>query len=141
MSSSEAGTGTDVGPGADAWFTPWRFAALLGLLIVACFPNVISGLETFFYRDYAVFGYPLAAYHKEAFWRGEMPLWNPYNDSGLPFTGQWNTLTLYPLSLFYLLLPLPWSLSVFCQGHLFLAGMGAYFLGWRWTGNRLAAAV
>ncbi|MDB6066362.1 MAG: hypothetical protein JWR26_2570 [Pedosphaera sp.] len=125
----------------DEWFTPWRFAGLLGLLIVACFPHVVAGWETFFYRDYAAFGYPLAYFHKESFWHGEMPLWNPFNDCGLPFTAQWNTMSLYPLSLFYLLLPLSWSLGVFCLGHVFLAGMGMYFLAHRWTGSRLAAAV
>src|SRR5581483_9130791 len=125
----------------DAWLGPWPFAAVLAGLILACFPNVIFGLATFHYRDFALFGYPLAAYHKESFWHGELPFWNPYNDCGLPFLAQWNTLTLYPLSLIYLLLPLPWSLNLFCLGHLFLGGMGAYFLGHRWTGNRLAAAV
>ena len=141
MLSSEAGAGPVSTPRADAWLTPWRFAALLALLIAACFPNVISGLETFYYRDFGVFGYPLAVFHKEAFWRGEIPLWNPYNDCGLPFLAQWNTLTLYPLSLIYLLLPLPWSLDIFCLAHLFLAGMGMYFLAHRWTGSRLAAAL
>src|SRR5215469_10302880 len=124
--------------GADDWFTPRKFAALLAILIVACFPQVVGGLETFFFRDYAAFGYPLAFYHREAFWHGEIPLWNPYNDCGLPFLAQWNTLTLYPLSLIYLLLPLPWSLGLFCLGHLFLAGMGMYFLACRWAGNRFA---
>ena len=56
---------------------------------------------------------------RESFWRGEMPLWNPYNNCGLPFLAQWNTLALYPGSLFYLLLPLSWALGVFCLLHLF----------------------
>src|SRR6267154_3128002 len=115
-----------------SWFTPWRFAALLALLIVACFPQVVAGLETFFYRDFALFGYPLAFYHKESFWRGEMPLWNPLNNRGLPFMAQWNTLTLYPPSLIYLLFPLSWSLGMFCLSHLFLAGVGMYRLAQRW---------
>lgn len=126
---------------ADAWFTPLRFAAILAALIVACFPNVIFGLETFYFRDFGAFGYPLAAFHREAFWRGEIPLWNPLNDCGLPFLAQWNTLTLYPPALFYLIFPLSWSLGVFCLLHLFLAGMGMYFLAYRWTGNRLAASI
>ena len=70
-----------------------------------------------------------------------MPLWNPYSFCGLPFLAQWNTLTLYPLSLFYLIFPLSWSLGVFNLAHMFLAGMGMYFLAHRWTGNRLAASV
>jgi hypothetical protein len=126
---------------ADAWFTPGRFAALLAALIVVTFFRVVSGQETFFYRDFGAFGYPLAYYHREAFWRGELPLWNPLNNCGLPFLAQWNTLTLYPLSLFYLLFPLSWSLGVFNLGHLFLAGLGMYFLARQWTGNSLAASL
>ena len=93
------------------------------------------------FRDYGLFGYPLAFYHRESFWRGEVPLWNPLNDCGIPFLAQWSTMVLYPGSLFYLLLPLSWSLGVFCLAHLFLAGLGMYFLAHRWTANRLAASV
>jgi len=125
----------------EAWFTPRRFAVLLGLLILLCFPQVVVGLETFYYVDYGQFGYPLACYHRESFWRGEVPLWNPLNNCGLPFLAQWNTLTLYPLSLVYVLFPLPWSLAMFCLGHLYLAGLGMHSLAYRWTGHRLAAAV
>ncbi len=128
-------------PAADTWFTPGRFAAVLAALIVVCFAQVVMGSETFFLRDFGGFTYPLAFYHREAFWHGKMPFWNPYNNCGLPFLAQWNTLTLYPLSLIYLLLPLNWSLGVFCLFHLFLAGIGMYFLAWHWTGNRLAAAI
>jgi uncharacterized membrane protein (DUF485 family) len=127
--------------GVEAWFTPGRFAALLGLLISLTFLEVITGQQTFFYRDFGVFTYPVAHYQRECFWRGELPLWNPLNNCGVPFLAQWNTSVLYPLSLFYLLFPLSWSLGVFGLGHLFLAGMGMYFLARRWTGNQLAAAV
>src|SRR5882757_3372199 len=126
---------------ADEFFLPGRFAALLAALLCVTYPDVIIGGGTFFHRDFAVFGYRLAFFHRESFWRGEMPLWNPLNHCGLPFLAQWNTMTLYPLSLFYLLLPLSWSLGVFCLGHLFLAGMGMYFLAHRWTTNRFAAAT
>src|SRR5438132_1375312 len=136
---------------ADAWFTPGRFTALLALFIFIFFPDVIFVhvlpgrplLEprTFIFRDYGLFGYPLAFYHQESFWRGEVPLWNPLNDCGIPFLAQWNTMVLYPGSLFYLLLPLSWSLGVFCLAHLLLAGLGMYFLARRWTGNRLADSV
>src|ERR1022692_3048650 len=126
---------------ADEWFTPGRFAVLLAVLTCVAYPDVISGLGTFFHRDFSVFGYPLAYYHRESFWRGEIPLWNPLNDCGLPFLAQWNTMTLYPLSLFYLLFPMPWSFEVFCLGHLLLAGVGMYCLAHRWTGNRVGAAV
>ena len=126
---------------ADEWFTARRFALLLALLICAAFPDVVTGRGTFFHRDFALFGYPLAAYQREFFWRGELPLWTPLNFCGLPFLAQWNTLTLYPPALFYLVLPLSWSLGIFCLGHLFLAGLGMYFLAFHWTEQRFAAAV
>ena len=128
-----AGAGT-----ADAWLTPGRFALLLGLLIVATFPAVLLGGRTFIIRDFGLFGYPLAYFHRQSFWRGELPFWNPYSYCGVPFLAQWNTLTLYPLSLIYLLLPLTWSLSFFCLAHLFWGGLGMYFLACRWSHHRLA---
>ena len=102
---------------------------------------MLLGGATFVIRDFGMFGYPLAYFHRQSFWRGELPLWNPFNNCGLPFLAQWNTLTLYPLSLIYLLLPLTWSLSFFCLAHLFWGGLGMYFLAYRWTPHRLAAAL
>src|SRR6266516_18315 len=123
------------------WFTTGRFAAVLGALVVAGFPAVATGQRTFVFGDYGLFGYPLAYYHWQSFWRGEVPLWNPLSDFGLPFLAQWNTLTCYPLSLIYLLFPLPWSLGFYCLFHVFLAGLGMYLLANDWTTNRLAASV
>src|SRR2546427_7232870 len=125
----------------DMWLTPGRFAILLAICIFAAYPEVLLGLQTFYYRDFGFFSYPLAHYHRESFWQGEIPLWNPVSNCGLPFLAQWNTLVLYPGSLFYLLFPLSWSLAVFCLLHQFLAGMGMFCLANRWTGNRLAASV
>lgn len=128
------------GEGID-WLRSGRFAALLATLLGATFPQVLAGLESFTYFDGGQFAYPVALYHREAFWRGEVPLWNPLNSCGIPFLAQWNTMTLYPPALFYLLLPWAWSFGVFGLAHLFLAGLGMYTLAWRWTGQRLAAAV
>jgi hypothetical protein len=114
---------------------------VLGLLIAAAFPQVLLGLQTFVVRDFGFFAYPLAHFQREAFWRGELPLWNPYNNCGVPFLAQWNTMPLYPPTLIYMLLPLSWSLSFFCLLHLFWAGLGMYHLAHRWTANRLAAAA
>jgi hypothetical protein len=121
--------------------TPARFAGILALLIVVCFPSVVLGLEAFVYEDMGQFAYPVASFFRESFWRGEIPLWNPLNSCGIPFLAQWNTLVCYPPSLFYLLFPMPWSFDVFCLGHIFFAAMGMYFLARHWTNDRFAAAV
>ena len=125
---------------ASEWFTPWRFGIILVLLLFAAFPKVMLGLEAFYYRDYGVLGYPFASHHHEAFWRGELPRWNPLSKCGAPFLAQWGTMTLYPFSLIYLIFPLPWSLSYFCLGHFMLGGLGMYALAQRWAGNRLGSS-
>jgi hypothetical protein len=114
---------------------------LLGLFVVIAFPGQVAGTHSFFYRDFGLFGYPVAHFARESFWREEIPFWNPLNNCGLPFMAQWNTMVFYPGTLLYLLAPLPWALNYFCLLHLFLAAAGMYSLAEEWTKNRFAASV
>ena len=123
------------------WFSPGRFAVLLAVMVFVPFRDVLLGARTFAVRDFGLFSYPVAAYLRDSFWRGEWPLWNPLSCCGAPFLAQLNTLALYPPSLIYLLLPLTWALPFFCLLHLFLGGLGMYFLAARWSGSRLGGAV
>ncbi len=132
---------TRAAPTPADWCGPRRFALLLAALILAAFWKVLLGFETFAVRDFGFFSYPVACFQKECFWKGQLPWWNPLNCCGLPFLAQFNTLALYPFSLIYLLLPLTWSLPFFCLAHLFLGGMGMYFLASRWTGSSAGAAL
>ncbi len=118
-----------------------RFAILLAVLLLASFPDVIFGWRSFFTRDFANFGYPLAWHVQQSYRAGEIPLWNPYNFAGIPFLAQWNTLALYPPSLIYILLPLPWSLNCFNLLHLYLGGLGMFCLARRWLRDGRAASV
>ena len=127
-------------PAHEQWLRPKRFGWLLLLLLFAAFPLVWMGARSFFFRDYGVLAYPVVAWHKEIFWQGEWPLWNPYSNCGTPFLAQWGAMALYPPSLIYLLLPLPWSLGVFCLLHLWLAGAGMHRLALRWTRSEFGAA-
>ena len=124
----------------DNWLTPRRFIVLLALLTLASYPQVFLGFQTFVYRDFGLFSYPIAYHFRESFWHGELPLWNPLSNCGAPFLAQWNTQVLYPPALFYLLLPLSWSLGVFCVLHLFWGGLGMFFFVRGWTQDHLAAA-
>lgn len=121
--------------------TVGRLAALIVVLLFALFPGVILCTHSFFFRDYGLFTYPVAYFEHESFWRGEVPLWNPWNNCGVPFFAQWNTSACYPPSLIFMLLPLPQSLNYFLLAHLVLAGAGMFLLARRWTENNLAAAV
>lgn len=102
---------------------------------------MLIGTQTFFHRDYGVLGYPFLHFQRECFWRGELPFWNPFSHCGVPHLAQWGTMSLYPLSLFYVLLPMPWSVGVFSLGHLWLGGLGMYALGRRWLGDGPGAAM
>ncbi len=128
-------------PGSRAWLSSGRFAAVLALVLASTFAPVLTGVRALAYGDAGQFAYPVAFYFRQSFWGGELPFWNPLNSCGVPFLAQWNTLVLYPPSLIYLLLPLPWSFGFFDLAHLFFAGLGMYFLARRWTGHSLGAAV
>jgi hypothetical protein len=124
-----------------SWITPCRFVLLLATLTFVSWPGVFLGLEMFAFRDFGFFALPIAWHLRESFWHMEWPLWNPLNNCGQPFLAEWNTQALYPPALFYLVLPFPWSLGVFCLLHLFLGGLGMFFLARHWTQNSFAAAV
>ncbi len=115
---------TPFGPRNAAWF----FAAIL---LAAYFPILLGG-QSLCYRDFGVMAIPTASYHRAALLNGELPLWNPYSNCGVPFLAQWGTMVLYPLSLIYVFLPMPWSLNFFCILHLWIGAMGLYFLARRW---------
>lgn len=115
------------------------FALALALLLGVRFNDVLFGVEAFTLRDFSMFGYPLAAHLQRSLFAGELPLWNTLNQAGTPFLAQWNTMALYPPMLLAALLPLSWSLSVFCIAHQFLGGLGAWRLAFRFTNDRTAA--
>lgn len=124
----------------ESWFGPWRLLLLvLGLMLVT-FPDVFFKGQVFTYRDAGIFNYPTHFYYRECILNGELPLWNPFSNCGIPFLAQWNVMVLYPLSLFFLL-PAPWSMTLFSLAHLLVAVFGMYALAYRWTNNRFAASV
>lgn len=57
---------------------------------------------------------------------GELPLWNPYLFTGVPFLAAGQHSALYPLSVLYLILPLWRAIGVFTVLQLWLAGLGMY---------------
>ena len=143
MNSTEP-SGTDESSalaGLEERCSPKRFAGAFALLVFFVFLPLLVANTSLVLRDFSVFGYPLAHYHRAAFWSGEIPLWNPLSYAGIPFAAQWNTMVFYPGSLIYLFFPLPWSLSAFCVVHLYVAGLGMYFLIRHWTASNVAGVI
>jgi hypothetical protein len=117
----------------------WIVPTIVGAFLFLFFPTIFLGINSFFYRDFGSLAYPIIHYQKESFLSGEIPLWNPLSHCGIPFLAQWGTMTLYPPSLFYIFLPLPWSLNFFCLLHLIFGAVGMYLFARRWINDDLPA--
>src|SRR4051812_21270570 len=103
-----------------AWLSGRNFLFLLTAAVVASFPKVVLGLNTFFFRDFGVLCYPQAFYQRESILRGELPFWIPYNYCGTPFLAQWGSW--YPAFILNLIFPMPWAINFFHLSHLVLGG-------------------
>lgn len=116
-----------------------KVVLLITVSLIIFFPTVFIGIDSFFYRDFGVLAYPIIFHGKQSM--PELPLWNPLSHCGVPFLAQWGTMALYPFSFIYLLLPLPFSLNLFCFLHLILGGVGMYIIANRWIGKELPAMI
>ena len=126
---------------SDSWFGIGLLVTILGFLVAATYPEVIFKGHVFVYRDAGIFNYPTHYFARESWLNGEVPLWNPWNNCGIPFLAQWNVMALYPLSAIFVWFPAPQSITYFSLLHFFIAAIGMYLLARRWTGNPFAACV
>jgi len=124
----------------EAHFTLARFVVVTAVLLFLLFPGLCLGTRTFVFRDYGLYSFPIAHHLRESLHAGEIPLWNPASNCGIPFLAEWSTMALYPPAMFFVVLPLTWALGMFMMLHLVWAGAGMFVLGRRWTGSGIAAA-
>ncbi len=89
------------------------------------------------------FGYVLPAYDYEArrIAHGELPLWNPYQGTGVPFVGVLQTGALYPARLLLLLTSPQRAMGWSAFGHVLLATIGTYLLCRRLRADHAAAVL
>src|SRR6185312_14805106 len=121
------------------WLTTRTFLLLLAAALLAAFPKVALVFNTVFYRDFGAYCYPLTFFTRESFLQGQLPLWNPYSQCGVPMMaqlGQW-----YPPLLGSFFLPMPWAVNFLILLHLFWGGVGMFWLVRRWNCGNLAAAI
>lgn len=117
-------------------------ACLLTLLLVCFGPALFRG-EQFAYRDAGHFYYPLYKVVQEEWDAGRVPLWNPWENGGMPLLGQPTSAVLYPGKLLYAGVPYAWGARLYTIAHVLLA-LGAMFALMRhWqvsrTGSLLAS--
>jgi hypothetical protein len=76
--------------------------------------------------DVFVYFYPLHAYAARRLSMGELPLWNPHAFMGSPFFANPQTAVLYPLSVLFAVVPVPYAYSLSLVLHLALAGISFF---------------
>jgi O-antigen/teichoic acid export membrane protein len=66
------------------------------------------------------------AFARNSLAQGQIPLWNPYLLSGVPFLAAGQYAVLYPPGVLFYVMPLPYAYGWFIGLHLFLAGLFMY---------------
>jgi hypothetical protein len=105
-------------------------ASIVGLfcLTLLYFSDVLTAKTLLVERDLTTFFYPFRFVWVETIRQGHFPFWNPYIKCGVPLFATIQPAVLYPLSLFYLLLPLDLAFNWTIVLHFFLAGLFTYGL-------------
>ncbi|MFZ1242006.1 MAG: YfhO family protein, partial [Anaerolineae bacterium] len=113
-------------------FEPWRsLAATYG--ITAPHNSLLS--------DLLLENLPWKTFMRQALAERQLPLWNPYIFSGVPFLAAGQHSALYPLSLLFYILPLPAAYGWFTALQLALTGLNVYILARVFQRSRLAATL
>ncbi|MBC7256133.1 MAG: hypothetical protein H5T66_08545, partial [Chloroflexi bacterium] len=113
-----------------AW-APWRaYATQAG----------VQGPHNALLSDLYLENYAWKRFILQALRARQLPLWNPYILTGVPFLAAGQHSALYPLSLLFYIVPLSAAYGWFAALHLFLAGAFTYLLA-RTLGLRRGAAT
>lgn len=118
----------------------WLLIFFFTLPLLA-FPEIILGQQTLYKTDLTWIHFPRHIFAASEWLAGRVPLWDPYEDTGLPLLAESQVGVLYPPSILFLS-PLPPSLalSLFILIHFSLAGLFTFILA-RSLGLGWAAAT
>ncbi len=134
---------------------PTRLSAALLLcngwgIVVLCtvaltcwmFAEALFGGGLFAFRDAGHYYYPLLQLVAEQWKAGRLPLWNPYENLGMPLAGNPTAGVFYPPALLFVLpIGAAWAYRIYVIGHVLLAAWGAYRLARQWRSGPTASAV
>lgn len=112
------------------------------VLPLLAFPEIIFGRQTLYWTDLSWIHYPRHLFAASEWLAGRAPLWDPYEDTGVPLLAESQVGALYPLSLLFLS-PLSPSLelSLFILVHFTLAAFFTYGLARTLALSRPAAGL
>src|SRR5438874_12588030 len=122
-------------------------AALLVWLAIAIpiailFGPALASDRSFALRDAGHFYYPLFEWCCREWAAGRVPLWNPYENCGLPVLADATSSVFYPGKLIFLLpVDFAWRYKLYITLHVILAAAGTYWLARAWKANPAAGSV
>lgn len=124
----------------------WRSVAIVGLAILGpffwCFGATWCSGDGFAFRDAAHFYYPLFDWTNRQWAAGQVPLWNPQENSGLPVLADGTSSVFYPGKLVFALpLGYAWNFQFYTTLHVLLAAAAAFLLARRWQASPCAAGL
>lgn len=120
----------------------WATLLAVAIPIAVLFGPVLFSDRSFAMRDAAHFYHPLFEWCCREWGAGRVPLWNPYENCGLPVLADASSSIFYPGKLVFLL-PVDFNLryKLYVIGHVVLAAGGSYCLARRWKATPYAAAI
>ena len=126
---------------ADPWGWLWRspWAVLLAPFVV--FIRGIAGPSLYAPGDGAQLFIPWFVVSARSWLSGHLPTWNPWAQAGMPLLGSSQAGTLYPPNLLFLVLAPTLANNLSIVATFVVAGLGAWLLARRLTGDGVAAAV
>ncbi|NLY02065.1 MAG: YfhO family protein [Rhodopirellula sp.] len=112
------------------------------VLLAWFFADVLFFDHLFAWRDVAHYYYPLFRFVQDQWAGGNVPLWNPCDNLGVPLAGDATAGVFYPAKILFLLpFGYDWNFRLYVIGHLLLAVVATYHAARGWRASREAAAV
>lgn len=120
----------------------WPALIIGGVWIWICWPMIL-GQQVVGFRDSAYLYYPLFQWIDAQWAAGEVPLWNPYCNFGIPVVADGTSSVFYPgkLVFFCRYLSYPARYGIYLAMHIPIAAAGAYWFARVLRANRLGATV
>ena len=119
----------------------WAWLAICIPIAVLFGPALVTD-RSFVLRDAGHFYYPLFEWCCREWAAGRVPLWNPYENCGVPVLADTTSSVVYPGKLLFLL-PLDFAVryKLYITLHVLLAAAGSYVLARNWKTSPPAAAL
>jgi hypothetical protein len=126
--------------------TTRRLIVLLAVLALFAwvFSDAIFCDRNFSYRDAGHFYYPLMRLVADEWDAGRWPLWNPYENGGMPLLGNPTSAVMYPPRIvLFQWLPMSYGAAFkwYVMSHVLLAAGAAYGMARNWRASEFAAGV